>query len=286
MNRSTPQVVDIRAHYDLPDEFFALFLDPTMTYTCAYFPQPGMSLEEAQRAKFDLAFGKLNLAPGMTVLDLTAAWGSALAYAVTECDVNVHGLTQSRRQYDYARKVVGELAAPRSADVAHLDWDHAEVPVDGILAIGSLEHVRRERYDEFFAHAHSLLPDGGRMLLQTVIGFDTAALHDRGLPADHEHELFGTFLRTEVFPGAQAPQSNWVHNAVEAAGFRVEHVHSLRTDFARTLDMWAANLMNNRDAAIRVASADAYQRYLRYLTGCAERFRRGYFDQVQYTLVK
>ena len=121
-------------------------------------------------AKFDLAFGKLNLAPGMTVLDLTAAWGSALAYAVTECDVNVHGLTQSRRQYDCARKVVGDLTSPRSADVAHLDWDRAEVPVDGILAIGSLEHVHRERYDEFFAHAHSLLPGGGRMLLQTVIG--------------------------------------------------------------------------------------------------------------------
>ncbi|KAA0024484.1 class I SAM-dependent methyltransferase [Antrihabitans cavernicola] len=286
MGKSTRLVADVRTHYDPPDDFFALFLDPTMTYTCAYFAEPNMTLEEAQLANMDLAFGKLELGSGKRLLDIGSGWGSAMLRAIAEYDAHAYGLTHSRNQYEYTRRALRGVPPWRIAEVEFADWDQFGTPVDAVLAIGAIEQIPRERYDDFFVHCFSLLPEGGRMLVQTVIGFDRFALHDRGLPADHEYKLFGEFLQDEVFPGGVVPEAKWVQDSVDAAGFRIEHMQSLRTHFARTLDIWSAALMEHRDEAISITSSDVYQRYLRYLTGCAERFRRGFFDQVQYTLVK
>src|SRR6188768_2561923 len=101
-----PHFADVQAHYDLSDEFFALFLDPSRTYSCAYFERDDMTLEEAQRAKVDLALGKLGLEPGMTLLDVGCGWGSTMLRALEKYDVNVVGLTLSRNQQAHVQKAL------------------------------------------------------------------------------------------------------------------------------------------------------------------------------------
>ena len=113
---------DVQAHYDLSDDFFSLFLDPTLTYTCAYFAEDDYDLEQAQMAKIDLVLGKLNLKPGMTVLDVGCGWGSALARAVEKYDVNVIGLTISKNQYEHVSRLFAGLPGDRSKEVRFQAW--------------------------------------------------------------------------------------------------------------------------------------------------------------------
>src|SRR5712672_383801 len=113
----TPHFADVQAHYDLSDDFFRLFLDPTQTYSCAYFEREDMTLEEAQLAKIDLALGKLGLQPGMTLLDIGCGWGATIRRAVEHFDVNVIGLTLSENQHDHVEKAFAALDSSRSLRV-------------------------------------------------------------------------------------------------------------------------------------------------------------------------
>src|SRR5687768_10442994 len=165
-----PNFPDVQAHYDLSDEFFALFLDPTRTYSCAYFERDDMTLEEAQLAKIDLSLGKLGLKPGMTLLDIGCGWGATMMRAIEKYDVNVIGLTLSENQKAF---VEGEFTRSRSARTKRIllnGWEEFDEPVDRIVSIGAFEHFGFERYDAFFAMAHSVLPDDGVMLLHTICG--------------------------------------------------------------------------------------------------------------------
>lgn len=113
---------DVQAHYDLSDEFFALFQDPTRTYSCPYFPREGMTLQEAQLAKLDLTLGKLGLEPGMTLLDVGCGWGSVMKHAVEKYDVNVVGLTLSKNQHAHCQQVLDGIDSNRSRRALLCDW--------------------------------------------------------------------------------------------------------------------------------------------------------------------
>jgi len=165
-----PHFDDVQAHYDLSDEFFRLFLDPTQTYSCAYFERDGMTLEEAQLAKIDLALGKLGLEPGMTLLDVGCGWGSTMLRAIERHDVDVIGLTLSENQRNYAEARFAESDSPRSKQVLLQGWEQFDRPVDRIVSIGAFEHFGHDRYDAFFAMAHDALPADGVMLLHTITG--------------------------------------------------------------------------------------------------------------------
>jgi cyclopropane-fatty-acyl-phospholipid synthase len=181
-----PNFEDVQAHYDLSDEFFRLWLDPTQTYSCAYFERDDMTLEEAQLAKIDLALGKLGLEPGMTLLDVGCGWGSTMMRAIERYDVNVVGLTLSKNQQAYAEQLLAASDSPRSKRVLLEGWEQFHEPVDRIVAIGPLEHFGFDRYDDFFKLAYQVLPDDGVMLLHTITGLTFPEMADRGIPLTFE----------------------------------------------------------------------------------------------------
>ena len=282
----TPYYEESQSIYDVSNEFFALFLGPTMGYTCSYFERDDMTLDEAQVAKFDLALGKLNLEPGMTLLDIGCGWGGALELAVAKYDVNVIGITLSKNQSEYARQRLAKLDTNRSVEVRLQGWEEFTQPVDRIVSIGAFEAFKVERYPLFFERAYNLLPDDGRMLLHTILAHTQKFFRDNGIKLTISDLKFMRFIGSEIFPGGRLPAVEDIEALAAGSGFTLERVHLLRPHYARTLDMWAANLEANREEAIALTSDETYDRYMRYLTGCADFFRRGITNVGQFTLVK
>ncbi|WP_156670225.1 cyclopropane mycolic acid synthase family methyltransferase, partial [Mycobacterium sp. E3305] len=249
--------------YDVSDEFFALFLDPTMGYTCAYFEREGMTLEEAQNAKFDLALGKLNLEPGMTLLDIGCGWGGALHRAIEKYDVNVIGITLSRNQFAYSKAKMAAIPTDRSVEVRLQGWEEFDDKVDRIVSIGAFEAFKADRWPAFFERAHHILPDDGIMLLHTIVRPSFKEARARGMTLTHEIVHFSQFILTEIFPGGWLPTPQTVGEYAVTAGFELTRVHSLQLHYARTLETWAAALEANRDEAIAIQSQEVYDRYMK-----------------------
>ncbi|WP_445166898.1 cyclopropane mycolic acid synthase family methyltransferase [Mycolicibacterium sp. Dal123E01] len=284
--RLQPHFEDVQAHYDLSDDFFRLFLDPSQTYSCAYFERDDMTLEQAQTAKIDLALGKLGLQPGMTLLDVGCGWGATMLRALEKYDVNVIGLTLSRNQKDYVERLFAASDSPRSKRVVLEGWEQFHGSVDRIVSIGAFEHFGFDRYDDFFSMAFNALPDDGVMLLHTITSFTLPQMTERGLPLTFEIARFVKFILTEIFPGGRLPTVEKVDEHAVKAGFNLTRVQSLQPHYARTLDCWSAALEGHREEAIEVQSEEVYDRYMKYLTGCARGFRTGYIDVNQFTLEK
>ena len=281
-----PHFEDVQAHYDLSDEFFALFLDPTRTYSCAYFERDDMTLEEAQYAKVDLSLGKLGLEPGMTLLDIGCGWGTTIVRALERYDVNVVGLTLSRNQQAHVQQRLDQHSSERTKRVLLRGWEQFDEKVDRIVSIGAFEHFGRDRYTDFFKMAYETLPADGVMLLHTIIQPSVDEFAERGLPITMTKLRFMKFIMNEIFPGGDLPSAKTVEEHARSGGFAVKRVQQLRLHYARTLDDWSTALEARRDEAIAVQSEEVYDRYMKYLTGCAELFREGYTDVAQFTLAK
>ena len=321
MTQFRPFYKQVQAHYDLSNDFFALFLDSSMTYSCAYFARDNMSLYEAQLAKIDLSLGKCDLprtvatagkgaqttttattpaptaikpsnaattntpaATRMKLLDIGCGWGATARRAVENFNVDVIGLTLSKEQHAL---ITQSVANPGT----HIDfrlqgWEEFTEPVDRIISIGAFEHFRAERYEAFFTRAFSLLPRGGRMMLHTIVQPDINELRQRGIVVDHEAVMFGKFICKNIFPGGQLCSPQVITRHAANAGFTLAHSESLRLHYARTLDMWADNLRAHREQAITITNKDTYEMYMHYLTGCAHYFRTGHNDVMQFTLQK
>jgi cyclopropane-fatty-acyl-phospholipid synthase len=257
-----------------------------MGYTCAYFERDDMTLEEAQNAKFDLALSRLNLEPGMTLLDIGCGWGGALQRAIEKFDVNVIGITLSRNQFDYSKAKLAAIPTQRNVEVRLQGWEEFGDKVDRIVTIGAFEAFKNERYAAFFERAHDILPDDGRMLLHTILAYSQKQMRDRGIPVTMDDIRFIKFIYTEIFPGGQLPA---IENILECAGkarFKVENIQLLQKHYERTLNIWAANLEANREKAIAIQSRDVYDRYMKYLIGCEDFFRKGISNVGQFTLYK
>jgi cyclopropane-fatty-acyl-phospholipid synthase len=286
MTKLRPFYEESQAIYDISDEFFAFFLDPTMTYTCAYFERDDMTLEEAQKAKLDLALNKLNLEPGMTLLDVGCGWGGALVHAVEKYDVNVIGITLSRNHYKYSQTKLASIPIERTAEARLQGWEEFDEKVDRIITVEAFDAFKKERYPAFFERAHDIMPDDGRMLLQSIFTHPWTYWHEHDVKVTMSDLRFMRFIQHEIFPGGQLPAKEDILEFSQAAGFACEEIDMLRPHYARTLDSWAANLQANRDRAIAVQSEEVYDRYMRYLTGCADFFRRGITEVAQFTLTK
>jgi cyclopropane-fatty-acyl-phospholipid synthase len=222
----------------------------------------------------------------MTLLDIGCGWGATMRRAVEKYDVNVVGLTLSENQAAHVQQKFDEMDTPRSRQVLLEGWEKFDEPVDRIVSIGAFEHFGRQRWGRFFKMAHQVLPSDGVLLLHTIVrpGFKEA--RDKGLPLTHEVVHFTQFILAEIFPGGWLPTMPSVEQHATAAGFKVARVQSLQLHYARTLDMWAAALEANREKAIAIQSQEVYDRYMKYLTGCAKLFREGYTDVAQFTLEK
>ncbi len=256
----------VRHHYDAGNEFFALFLDQSMTYSCAYFSGGAGTLEEAQEAKLDLVCRKLALKEGERVLDVGCGWGSFAIHAAKNYGVRVLGVTLSAPQVMLAQQRardagVDELVTLRVADYREL----AEEPFDAISSIGMVEHVGDERIDLYAGLLAGLLRPGGRLLNHGI-----AKLQD----LDTEDE--GPFSERFVFPdGVPLPLSR-VELALERAGLVTKHVEGLPDDYAETLKRWIERYEGRYDEAVRLAGEERARVWRLYLRAARQGFTTGW----------
>jgi cyclopropane-fatty-acyl-phospholipid synthase len=282
--RTRPE--DIQAHYDLSDDFFGLFQDPTRTYSSAYFTSDDQSLEEAQIAKIDLNLDKLDLKPGMTLLDIGCGWGTTMRRAVEKYDVNVIGLTLSNNQHARAQQVLDGIDTNRTRQVLLRGWEDFSDPVDRIVSIEAFEHFGFANYDRYFKNAFSIMPEDGRMTVQSSVAYHPYDLNARGKKITFEMARFIKFILTDIFPGGRLPSTGMMVEHGEKAGFVVPEPLSLRESYIKTLTIWGDALEANKDKAIEIQSEEVYDRYMRYLRGCQQYFTDEVIDVSLVTYLK
>jgi cyclopropane-fatty-acyl-phospholipid synthase len=264
----TPHFEEIQAHYDLSDDFFGVFQDPTRKYSCAYFTGPNATLSEAQIANVDQHLDRLDLKPGMTLLEVGCGWGLTLQRAMEKYDVNVIGLTLSKNQKAYCDQLLRNVNSERTFDVRLEGWEQFHSPVDRIVSIEAIEHFGFERFDHFFKTCYDIMPDDGRMTVQSSCGYHPDDLQARGKKLTFELARFAKFMAEVIFPGGRIPSTKMLVERGEKAGFTVPEPLSLRNHYIKTLGIWAARLEQHKDQAIAAAGEDHYNDYMRYLTGC------------------
>ena len=256
----------VRYHYDAGNEFFALFLDESMTYSCALFSRGAQTLEEAQRAKHALVAGKLGLAAGQRVLDVGCGWGAFAIHAAREHGVEVLGVTLSREQAELARVRVEEARLAGRVEIRVADYrDLRGEQFDAIASIGMVEHVGERRIDEYAARLAGLLRPGGLLLNHGI-----AALRADDDAAGDE------FTNRYVFPDGEPLYLSRVQLAIERAGLVSEHVEGFAEDYATTLAHWIRRLDDRLDDAQRLAGAERLRVWRLYLRGARVGFQTGY----------
>jgi cyclopropane-fatty-acyl-phospholipid synthase len=259
----------VRHHYDLPPEFFALFLDESMTYSCAIFSCGAKTLEEAQAAKLELVCTKLGLKPGQRVLDVGCGWGSFAVHAAREHGVSVVGITLSPPQAEIARRRVAE-AGVGSVDIRVADWrELAGERFDAIASIGMVEHVGSAQIDAYAVRLSELLEPGGVLLNHGI-----ARLR-------HGEPEAGPFSERYVFPDAAPLHLSRVLLAVERAGLATDHVEGFAADYAETLRHWAARLDEHLDRAVALAGPERVRVWRLYLRAAASGFQTGFTSVYQ-----
>ncbi|HST55994.1 MAG TPA: cyclopropane-fatty-acyl-phospholipid synthase family protein [Solirubrobacteraceae bacterium] len=252
----------IRYHYDVGNEFFALFLDESMTYSCAIFSRGAQTLAEAQRTKLDLVAKKLELAPGMRVLDVGCGWGSFAIHAAREYGAFVTGITLSSSQAELARRRVQEAGLSDRVEILVTDYRQlSHASFDAIASIGMSEHVGESRLDRYAQSLFDLLAPGG-LLLNHAIGtleLDYDALEDE-------------FSMRYVFPDGELVTLARIELAFERAGFHTEHVEAFREDYAVTLRHWAARLDEQLERAEQLAGVERTRIWRLYLRAARHGF--------------
>ena|SRR5689334_168765 len=281
-----PYFEDVQAHYDLSDDFFGLFQDPSRTYSCAFFEPEDATLEQAQMAKIDLALGQLDLQPGMTLLDIGCGWGSLMKRAMENYDVNVVGLTLSRNQCAFAGQLLDAVGSDRSHRVLLQGWEQFDEPVDRVVSIEAFEAFGKSRYSAFFKTVERILPAGGRMVLETIFTHPPNYWSAHGVAITMSDLRFMRFISKEIFPGGQLPATEDIVEYSRDAGLVLTTTKVMNPHYVRTLDLWSRNLQEHRDEAVTTTSEEVYERYMRYLIGCADFFRRGITEVAQFAFTK
>jgi cyclopropane-fatty-acyl-phospholipid synthase len=261
----------VRHHYDVGNEFFALFLDPSMTYSCAYWAGGATTLEEAQEAKLELVCKKLGLSEGERVLDVGCGWGSFVLHAATRHGVNAVGITLSEEQARLARERAREAGVEDRVQFRVADYrEVADGPFDAIASIGMVEHVGVEQIDVYARRLHGLLRPGGRLLNHGI-----AKLKDLDTPDE------GAFSERFVFPdGVPLPLSRILH-ALELTEFTTTHVEGLQSDYARTIGYWIERFDAHWDDAVRLAGIERARIWRLYLRAARQGFETGWASVYQ-----
>lgn len=253
-------------HYDLSNEFFALFLDESMTYSCAIFSRGAQTLEEAQRTKLELVCTKLGLRPGMRVLDVGCGWGAFAIHAAREHGVHVTGITLSEPQAALAR----ERAAGLDVDIRVMDYRELEgEQFDAIASIGMVEHVGAVNIDAYMGKLASLLEPGG-----TLLNHGIARLRVGDAEA-------GPFSERYVFPDAAPLHISRIQTAIERAGLHTRHVEDFPDDYARTLLEWQHRFEANIDRARELAGEERIRVWRIYLRVSRKGFESGFVSPYQ-----
>ncbi len=260
----------VRHHYDVSNEFFALFLDESMTYSCAIFSRGATTLEEAQEAKLELICAKLGLEPEQRVLDVGCGRGSFAIHAAARHGVEVTGVTLSEPQAALARRRVSEAGVSDRVRIEVRDYrDLAGERFDAIASIGMVEHVGDEQIDVYAERLAALLGPGGRLLNHGI-----ARLRHNDPPA-------AAFSERYVFPDGEPLHLSRVLLALERAGFVTDHVEGFAADYAQTLRAWAQRLDERLGEAERVAGAERTRVWRLYLRAARNGFDNGFTSVYQ-----
>ena len=225
-----------------------------------------MTLSEAQIANVDQHLDRLDLKPGMTLLEVGCGWGVTLRRAMEKYDVNVIGLTLSKNQQAYCTQLLSKVDSDRTFDVRLEGCQHLNSPVDRIVSIEAFEHFGFERYDDFFKTCYDVMPDDGRMTVQSSVGYHPYDLAERGKKLTFELARFIKFLITEIFPGGRIPSTSMMVEHGEKAGFVVPVPYSLRNHNQDPGHLGRPG-QNAKDEAIAATDEVNYHRYMKYLRG-------------------
>lgn len=269
------QKEQVSSHYDLGNDFYKLWLDPTMSYSCAYFKHDDDTLEQAQRQKVDYILEKLHLEKGMTLLDIGCGWGFLLIEAARKYGVKGYGCTLSKEQWHEGQNRIEELGLK---DLVQIDLvDYRDIAASGrqfdrLVSVGMLEHVGRPNYPVYLEDCASMLKDGGLFLLHYISGQD--------------EKMTSAWMRKYIFPGGTLPSLREIISLAYDQEFRVIDVESLRRHYYKTLMHWYDNFQKVKDQ-VRAERGDEFVRmWDLYLCGCAAAFWIGNIDVHQILMTK
>jgi len=252
---------NIHAHYDLNNDFFRLWLDSQLVYSCAYFPSTTMSLDEAQVAKMEYICGKLNLQPGERVVDIGSGWGALALHMAKHYGVNVRGFSISHEQVRWAQSRAQEMNLGHCVEFIEDDYRNMSGKYDALVSVGMLEHVGLEHYADIGRIIHRCLDPTGRGLLQTI---------GRNRP-----RAFNTWTRKRIFPGTYAPTLRQVMDIFEPWEFSIMDVENLRPHYAKTLEHWLERFEHSTNEVSRMFGDEFVRAWRLYLAGAIAGFRVG-----------
>ncbi len=261
-NRKGQAQQNVAHHYDLGNDFYKLFLDDNMLYSCAYFREPGETLEQAQRNKLRLLASKLGLKPGIKVLDIGCGWGDLALYLAALEDVEVLGVTLSKEQQALATQRAEKARLAGRVRFELKDYRDVEGPFDRIVSVGMFEHVGVHHYDEFFRKLNALMPDDGLAVLHSI-----GHMSPPGMASP--------WLRKYIFPGAYSPALSEVFEVVERNSLWVTDLEFLRVHYATTLAHWTQRFEANRDKVIALYDERFARMWEFYLISAEMMFRTG-----------
>ncbi|MDZ4142366.1 MAG: cyclopropane-fatty-acyl-phospholipid synthase family protein [Methylotenera sp.] len=254
----------IAFHYDVSNDFYALWLDKQMIYSCAYFEHAEQSLEQAQCNKLDHICRKLRLKSGEQLLDIGCGWGALICWAATHYGVQAHGITLSQKQFDYVQAIIKQRGLEQQVTVELLDYRdlQGEARYDKLVSVGMFEHVGIKNLPIYFATAHRMLKPGGLFLNHGITSAEGG--WEKGLSTE--------FINRYVFPDGQLETISTVQRLMEDSDFEIHDVESLRRHYALTLREWVRRLENHHDEAVKHVTESNYRIWRLYMAACAIQF--------------
>lgn len=260
-------VESIAFHYDVSNEFYKLWLDERMVYSCAYFETPEQDLEFAQRNKLDYICRKLRLQAGESYLDIGCGWGALVCWAAKHYGVRAHGITLSRNQFEYA---CAEVKRQGLEDLVTIEMrNYRDLPLvatyDKVSSIGMFEHVGLKNLPGYFSTVHMVLKPGGLFLNHGITSDEPG--WNRGVATQ--------FINRHVFPDGELDTISNIQSRMEEAKFEIFDVENLRPHYAYTLRHWVSRLDAMSEEAIRLVGERTYRVWRLYMTGCALQFEQG-----------
>lgn len=270
------QAEQIKSHYDLGNDFYALWLDDTMTYTCAYFKNPNDTLETAQRQKIDHVLSKLQLSKGQEFIDLGCGWGHLVVRAAKKYGAHGIGLTLSKEQYEYARELAKREGVAELVEFHHMNYQDAPSlgkKFERVISVGMLEHVGRGNHRQYFDTVDRLLLPGGISVLHSI--------------TQQTEEAMPAWIDKYIFPGGYVPSVREVTHLLPEYDFHITDYESLRMHYAKTLDEWTKRFEANLDKVRALGYDEEFIRMWRlYLRGSSNSFSYGTFDLSQFIFTK
>ncbi len=254
----------IHFHYDVGNEFYQLFLDEEMQYTCGYFKDWDNSLAQSQLDKMEMICRKLRLEPGESMLDLGCGWGGLIRYAASNYGVKAHGVTLSQQQHDFAQAKIRSQGLEDLVTVEHRDYRDVTGSYDKIASIGLLEHIGVANFSDYFGQVHSMLRDRG-ILLNHALARSSKKSKRQARKIRPERKL----LLKYIFPGSELTSVGYTQDRMEQHGFEVHDVEALREHYALTCRAWCQRLSANEEKAIKLVGYERYRMWVAYLAGAS-----------------